>query len=273
LDGAPLNSNLLKSSSGGSQMKEKKNVTPPHLAYDLCKRIFDFCVAAVSLLLLSPLMAAVALAVKFSSHGPLLYRGVRVGRGDRPFHMCKFRTMVVDAERLGGSATAEDDPRITPVGRWLRLYKLDELPQLLNVLRGEMSLVGPRPEVSKYVNMLAADERIILDVLPGITDWASIWNSNEAAVLEGSPDPEKSYEELIRPNKIALQLVYVRQRSLAVDIRILFHTAVKLFHSGWMPVEVAPYGRVRPYKLTAQVLPVDGESPNDCIPVSGSDIS
>jgi len=222
---------------------------------DPCKRIFDFCAAAVGLLLLSPLFAAVAVAVKSGSRGPLLYRGLRVGRGGRQFRICKFRTMVADAERLGGSATAEDDPRMTPAGRWLRRYKLDELPQLVNVLRGEMSLVGPRPEVPKYVDMLSAEERIILNVLPGITDWASLWNSNEAAVLEGSPAPEKSYEELIRPTKLVLQLLYVRERSFWGDILILIHTALKLFRNDWMPRKLVPFGlNGKPKRYLVSVL-------------------
>jgi dTDP-4-amino-4,6-dideoxygalactose transaminase/lipopolysaccharide/colanic/teichoic acid biosynthesis glycosyltransferase len=224
-------------------------VNATHAGYDLCKRVLDFCAAVTGLLILSPLIAAVAVAVWFDSRGPLLYCGIRVGRGGRHFRMFKFRTMVEDAEKLGGSATAGDDPRITRIGRWLRRYKLDELPQLLNVLRGEMSLVGPRPEVPKYADRLTADERVILIALPGITDWASIWNSHEEDILEGSPDPERSYEELIRPTKLALQLLYVRRRSLIVDFRILFHTALRLLGNTWTPHELIPYDRLRPYRL------------------------
>jgi lipopolysaccharide/colanic/teichoic acid biosynthesis glycosyltransferase len=178
---------------------------------------------------------------------------VRVGLQGVLFRIYKFRTMVIDAEKLGGSATAEDDPRITPIGKFLRRHKLDELPQFLNVLAGDMSLVGARPEVQKYVDTYSTEERAILELRPGITDWASIWNSNEAAVLEGSKDPEKTYEELIRPTKLALQLFYARNHSLSTDVRILFHTFCKLLIEDWTPRELVPYGKVRQYKMISQV--------------------
>jgi lipopolysaccharide/colanic/teichoic acid biosynthesis glycosyltransferase len=136
--------------------------------------------------------------------------------------------MVVNAENMGGTSTADDDPRITRVGRFLRRYKLDELPQLINVLKGEMSVVGPRPEVPFYVNMFTEEEKAILNVRPGITDWASIWNPDEGAILAGSPDPEKAYMEKIRPEKIRLQLKYIRERSFWVDLKIIFQTLVTI---------------------------------------------
>jgi len=208
-------------------------------------------VATIALVIVAPLLALAALMVKLSSRGPVFYRGTRVGLNGKLFPMLKFRTMVVDAESLGGSATAADDPRITRFGKFLRRYKLDELPQFFNVLLGDMSLVGPRPEVQKYVNLYSPEEKAILTVRPGITDWASIWNSNEAAVLEGSRDPERSYEELIRPTKLALQLLYVRDHSFFVDLKILFHTAVKLIDEAWVPKELKPYGRVKRYRMTS----------------------
>lgn len=208
-------------------------------------------VATLALVIVAPLLALAALMVKLSSRGPVFYRGTRVGLNGKLFPMLKFRTMVVDAESLGGSATAADDPRITRFGKFLRRYKLDELPQLFNVLLGDMSLVGPRPEVEKYVNLYSPEEKAILTVRPGITDWASIWNSNEAAVLEGSRDPERTYEELIRPTKLALQLLYVRDHSFFVDLKILFHTAVKLIDEDWVPKELKPYGRVKLYRMTS----------------------
>jgi lipopolysaccharide/colanic/teichoic acid biosynthesis glycosyltransferase len=215
------------------------------------KRSFDVMVATIALVIVAPLLPLAALMVKLSSRGPVFYRGTRVGLNGKLFPMLKFRTMVVDAESLGGSATAADDPRITRFGKFLRRYKFDELPQLFNVLLGDMSLVGPRPEVEKYVNLYSPEEKAILTVRPGITDWASIWNSNEAAVLEGSRDPERTYEELIRPTKLALQLLYVRDHSFFVDLKILFHTAVKLIDEDWIPKELKPYGRVKLYRMTS----------------------
>jgi len=219
------------------------------VVYRRIKRLFDITLAALMLVLVSPLLAFVAVAIKISSPGPVLYRGIRVGLDGRLFAMLKFRTMVANAESLGGSATAADDPRITRIGKFLRRYKLDELPQLINVLIGNMSFVGPRPEVQKYVGLYSAEEKAILSLRPGITDWASIWNSNEAAVLEGSRDPEKTYEELIRPTKLALQLLYVRNHSWSVDLKILFHTGLKLIHEDWIPKELKPYGKVKRHRM------------------------
>jgi len=150
--------------------------------------------------------------------------GKRVGKFGKPFKMYKFRTMVKDAEKLGGPSTADDDPRITKIGRLLRKFKLDELPQLINVLKGEMSFVGPRPEVQHYVNMFTEEDKAILSVRPGITDWASLWNPDEGAVLAGSSDPEKAYMKKIRPQKLKLQMKYVREQSFWSDLKIIFLT-------------------------------------------------
>jgi lipopolysaccharide/colanic/teichoic acid biosynthesis glycosyltransferase len=188
------------------------------------KRLFDFTISAIALVLLSPLLLIIAIVVRITSPGPALYSGKRVGLQGKIFKMHKFRTMVVDAEKLGGSCTYEGDPRITRTGNWLRKFKLDELPQLFNVLVGEMSLVGPRPEVQEYVEMFTPEERAILSVRPGITDWASIWDRDEAKALAGSPDPERTYREVIRPEKIRLQLEYVRRRSFLTDLTILLET-------------------------------------------------
>jgi len=225
----------------------------PSPVSEAIKRSFDFVGALAALLVVSPILLTLALVIKLTSPGPVFYRGVRIGRQGVPFRIFKFRTMVINAENLGGSATAEDDPRITPIGRFIRRHKLDEFPQFLNVLVGDMSLVGPRPEVKKYVDMYAEEEKAILDLRPGITDWASIWNSNEAAVLEGSTDPEKTYEELIRPTKLELQLFYARNQSLTADVKILFHTFCKLLTKDWTPRELLPYGKVRSYKMISQV--------------------
>jgi lipopolysaccharide/colanic/teichoic acid biosynthesis glycosyltransferase len=193
------------------------------------KRLFDCIVASCGLILLSPLFAALAVLVKAGDGGPIFYRGRRVGLAGKHFRMMKFRTMVEQAERLGGPSTAAGDPRVTSVGRWLRKYKLDELPQLINVFKGDMSLVGPRPEVQQYVDLFTDEEKAILSVRPGLTDWATLWNIDESSRLEGSPDPEKVYLESIRPVKLKLQLSYVRQHTFGTDIQIIWRTIAALF--------------------------------------------
>jgi lipopolysaccharide/colanic/teichoic acid biosynthesis glycosyltransferase len=193
------------------------------------RRGVDVVGAALGLLLTSPLFAAIAVLVILDSPGGVFYRGERAGRWGRPFRILKFRTMVAGADTLGGPSTPADDPRITRVGRWLRRSKLDELPQLFNVLRGEMSIVGPRPEVPEYAALLAEEERAILSVRPGMTDWASIWDMDEGQALAGSADAERKYLEEIRPQKVRLQLKYVREQSLATDLQIIAQTAARLF--------------------------------------------
>jgi lipopolysaccharide/colanic/teichoic acid biosynthesis glycosyltransferase len=136
----------------------------------------------------------------------------------------------VGAEKMGASSTSDDDPRITRIGEFLRKYKLDELPQLINVLKGEMSVVGPRPEVKKFTDLYDEEEKVILTVRPGITDWASIWNSDEAEVLGGAEDADDAYLKLIRPTKLRLQLKYVRERSFWTDLKLIFLTFQALFH-------------------------------------------
>lgn len=195
----------------------------------MLKRRFDFFFSLLGLVLLSPLLLLIAVAIKLEGPGPVFYRGGRVGRLGMPFRIFKFRTMVVNADQIGGPSTPDDDPRVTRTGKFLRKSKLDELPQLINVLKGEMSLVGPRPEVPQYVQMYNDEERAILSVKPGITDWASIWNSDEGALLAGTPDPEKTYRESIRPEKIRLQLEYVRNRSFLTDLVILADTVKVVF--------------------------------------------
>jgi lipopolysaccharide/colanic/teichoic acid biosynthesis glycosyltransferase len=189
------------------------------------KRLFDCSVSVASLAILSPLLLAVCVAIKRGSPGPVLYRGPRVGLAGRPFSMLKFRTMIVDADRQGPSSTAADDARITRIGAWLRRYKLDELPQLVNVVRGEMSLVGPRPQVSWAVAEYSPEEKRVLTVRPGITDWASIRFRNEADILKGSDDPDRDYMLYIHPEKMALSLEYVDNVSFATDLTILMRTA------------------------------------------------
>ena len=149
----------------------------------------------------------------------------------KPFRIFKFRTMVVDAEKLGGPSTAGDDLRLLKIGHFLKKYQLDEVPQLINVLRDEMSLVGPRPEVKFYIDMMNEEERkTILSVKPGMTDLASLWNFHESEILKGSPDPEKAYMEKIRPEKIRLQMEYVKNRSFLLDLKIIIKTVLKVFY-------------------------------------------
>ncbi len=190
----------------------------------MLKRTLDLILAFGAFALLSPLLLAIAVLIKLDDGGPVLYRGVRVGRGGVPFRIRKFRTMVVNADRLGGPSTPDDDPRITKMGRWLRRSKLDELPQLLNVINGEMSFVGPRPEVAQEVAQYSDEERALLSVRPGITDWASIRFRDEGAILRGAADPHEAYRQVIRPEKMRLALEYVRTASLATDVRILVVT-------------------------------------------------
>lgn len=196
----------------------------PHKHWDVGKRAFDMGLAVVGLLLLWPVLVVIGLLVKITSPGPMLYRGVRTGRFGRPFRICKFRTMVANAEQIGSVTTSDEDPRITGIGSLLRKYKLDELPQLLNVLVGDMSFVGPRPEVVKYTDRYTEEERIVLSVRPGITDWASI-QFNDLQAVVGGHDAERMYCERVWPRKMELRMKYVRERSFAADARILAQTA------------------------------------------------
>jgi lipopolysaccharide/colanic/teichoic acid biosynthesis glycosyltransferase len=192
------------------------------------KRLVDVLVAFAAFLVLSPVMLVAAVAVRFSSAGPILFRQERMGRGGRPFFILKFRTMVQDAPKLGGPITFGNDPRITRIGNLLRKTKLDELPQLFNVLRGDMSLVGPRPEVRRYVEMFCADYEVILQVRPGVTDLASIKYRDESTILGNAADPEKEYIEVVLPEKIRLAKEYVAGHSLRLDLAIMFGTAIRL---------------------------------------------
>ncbi len=210
------------------------------------KRAFDLLLASVGLVAVSPVLLVIAVLIRLESAGPILYLGTRVGRFNKPFKIAKFRTMVANAERLGGSSTSASDVRITRAGKVLRRFKLDELPQLFNVLLGQMSFVGPRPEVQEYVDLYTEQEQLILTMRPGITDWASIWNSDEGAVLAGAEDPDQAYLELIRPTKLLLQLKYARQHSLWTDLKIISYTFGKLLNSDFVPREIATYDKPTP---------------------------
>jgi lipopolysaccharide/colanic/teichoic acid biosynthesis glycosyltransferase len=192
------------------------------------KRVVDVILAAIGLFLLFPLLAALALLVKLSSTGPAFFRQQRVGCAGKIFRVIKFRSMFVDAERRGLLLTSIRDPRVTPIGRVLRRLKLDELPQLWNVLTGDMSMVGPRPEVACYVESYSPAQRQVLSVRPGITDPASIIYCQEEDLLGRQPDPDRYYREVVLPAKLALNLKYLSHMSFAYDLRLLLRTVVHI---------------------------------------------
>ena len=192
------------------------------------KRAFDIVAASAGLIFLSPLFAFAAALIRCTSAGPVFFRQERMGRGFQPFQILKFRTMVADAPRLGGALTAGDDPRITFVGRFLRKTKFDELPQLINVLKGEMSFVGPRPEVRRYVEMFKDDYEQLLTVRPGITDLASLKYRHESELLGQYADPDAAYIKLILPDKIALGREYLSRSSLLFDLKVILKTACRI---------------------------------------------
>lgn len=212
------------------------------------KRCIDLLVASVGLAVAGPLFLLLALAIKLDSSGPVFYRGIRVGRGGRPFRIYKFRSMVTDAEREGAASTSAGDARVTRVGRVIRRFKLDELSQLINVIAGDMSLVGPRPEVQKFVDRYTEEERQILGLRPGITDWASIRFHNEGEIIEGSgiADADEAYERLIRPEKLRLQLKYAREHNAWVDLKIVLCTILTLFSTRFRgaPIGVPDPGKI-----------------------------
>ncbi len=195
------------------------------------KRLFDIVVSLFGLVILFPVFIVIAAAIKIESRGAVFYRGVRIGRFGRPFRIFKFRSMVQDAEKTGASSTATTDMRVTKIGRLIRKFKLDEFSQLLNVLAGDMSLVGPRPQVPWAVDTYSAEERQVLNLRPGITDWASIEYHNEGEIIEksGIADPDEAYMKLIHPGKMLLQLKYLRERTFWIDIKILYQTLARLF--------------------------------------------
>ena len=192
------------------------------------KRIFDLIASAVGLILLLPLGVLLAVAVKVGSRGPVFYSQKRVGKNGKDFKLYKFRTMRSGSDKKGLITVGERDSRITKTGVFLRKYKLDELPQLLNVLLGSMSLVGPRPEVRKYVDLYQGDQRKVLNVKPGITDYASIQFIDENKILGAAENPDQTYINEILPAKLKLNLKYVEHQSFITDLKIIFQTLLKI---------------------------------------------
>ena len=196
----------------------------------MTKRIFDFVFSLLGLILISPILIIVIVLIKLDSKGPVFYKQIRVGRKNIDFKIFKFRTMHPNADKLGLLTVGGRDPRITSIGFYLRKYKLDELSQLINVLIGDMSFVGPRPEVRKYVNLYSKEQKKVLLVKPGITDLASIEFRNENDILSKQKDPNQYYIDVIMPQKIEINLKYLKNRSLLNDVKVIFKTFIVILN-------------------------------------------
>lgn len=215
----------MKADGSNDQVRTPNDPLRRRAVSDAIKRLFDIVISAAALTLLAPLFLLIAVAIKMDSRGPVFHRGLRIGKGGKSFRIYKFRTMVDDAEVLGGPSTPADDPRITRMGRIVRRYNLDELVQFVNTFLGDMSIVGPRPEVPEVVALYSeADRETILSVRPGITDWATLWIRDEGERLKGSSDPHQQYLDEIWPEKRRLQLRYVHEQSVMTDLRIMLLT-------------------------------------------------
>jgi len=193
----------------------------------MVKRLFDIIFSFFGLIIVSPLLGLIAIIIKMDSKGPVFYRGERVGRFGKTFKIWKFRTMVENAEKIGSIHASSNDPRITKIGKFLRKYKLDELPQLINILKGEMSFVGPRPQVKYYVDLYNEEEKISLIVRPGMTDYASIRYINQEDLVD-EENVDKSYQEKIEPEKNKLRVKYAKNNSLLIDAKIIFQTILAI---------------------------------------------
>lgn len=194
--------------------------------YRVCKRSFDIFFSFLGIIALLPVYAAIAVLIKVTSPGSILYRATRTGKNNQLFTILKFRTMEQNAD-LGAKTTSKNDTRVTRVGRFLRKYKLDEIPQLFNVLRGEMSFVGPRPELPEYTNRYTPDEKVILQVTPGITDYSSVYFSNLSELIDDE-DPDASFETKVLPVKNQLRVKYATERSFLLDMKLLVLTVVAI---------------------------------------------
>lgn len=215
----------------------------PVTADALLRRLLDVTIAGALLVVLAPILGLLAVLVRATSPGPALFRQVRVGRDGRPFELVKLRTMRVDAPETGPEITAGADPRITPLGARLRRTKLDELPQLWNVVRGDMSLVGPRPEVPRYVARYGPAQRAALRARPGLTDPASLEWADEAGMLAHFDDPERAYAEIVLPGKLAVSLAYLQRRTVWSDLAIVARTAVHVGSAAVRGARPARLGR------------------------------
>jgi len=194
----------------------------------MIKRCFDIIFSIIGIILLFPILILIAIIIKINSNGSILYKQNRVGKNNCDFYIFKFRTMLINADKLGLLTVGDRDPRVTSVGYFLRKYKLDEFPQLFNVLIGNMSFVGPRPEVRTYVNYYSDSDLEILELKPGITDYASIYFRNEAELLKASPNSEKTYLEDIMPEKIRLNKIYLNKNNILIDTQIIFKTLLSI---------------------------------------------
>jgi len=196
------------------------------------KRAFDFLVSLIGLIILSPLFGIISILIKIHDKGPIFFKQKRIGQNFKPFYIYKFRTMIINAENKGPLITKEDDPRITALGKFLRKFKIDELPQLINVLKGDMSLVGPRPEVEKYVNFFKKDYKEILKIKPGITDYATIYFKDEELILKNfaknNDNIEEVYLKQILPQKIKFYKKYLQEISFFTDLKLIFLTIWKI---------------------------------------------
>jgi len=220
-----------ETASSQERLPEKmaEQVPPFAMTRRVMKRPFDVAAATMGLVVLSPLLLIITALIKLASPGSVLHRAKRVGLNGRIFTLYKFRSMVVKGDRLGAGITAHDDARITAIGRVLRRTKLDELPQLINVIKGDMSLVGPRPEDPRYVATYTPDQRRVLSVRPGVTSWASIHYRHEERLLKAS-EVDDIYRTQVMPQKLALDLDYVGRQSWLLDLQILLRTLLALFN-------------------------------------------
>lgn len=196
----------------------------------MLKRLFDIFCSSIGLVILSPILLLLALLIKFESKGPVFFLQTRVGLNNKDFKLFKFRSMFMDAEKRGQLTVGMRDPRITRIGYYLRKFKLDEVPQLLNVIKGDMSLVGPRPEVRKYVNLYNTKQMQVLSVRPGMTDYASIKFINENELLAQANDPEVFYISEIMPQKLELNISYIEQKGFFKDISLILKTCLKIIY-------------------------------------------